>query len=145
MLNFARLNYLFKIDIMDYYINTTMKKGVTFEAAIEKVTAELKKEGFGILTEIDIKSTFEKKLDIEVNKYAILGACSPTYAYEALKEDSKLGVFLPCNIIVEEHDNGTVEVSAINPLAAMMSVKNKKVEAFATDVSQKMRNIINSL
>lgn len=130
---------------MSYYINKTMKEGTTFEKAIESVTAELKKEGFGILTEIDIKSTFKKKLDVDVNKYAILGACNPNYAFNALKEDSKLGVFLPCNVIVEEHDDGKIEVSAIDPLAAMMAVKNKEVEVFAKDVLQKMKNVIDSL
>ncbi len=130
---------------MSYYINKIMKEGTTFESAIEKVTTELKKEGFGILTEIDIQTTFKKKLDIDVNKYVILGACNPNYAYNALKEDSKLGVFLPCNFIVEEHNNGSIEVSAIDPLVAMMAVNNKEVEIFATDVLQKMKNVINSL
>ena len=122
-----------------------MPKGTSFEKAIEKVTEELKKEGFGILTEIDIKATFKKKLDADVNNYAILGACNPNYAFNALKEDSKLGVFLPCNVIVEEHDNGNIEVSAIDPLAAMMAVDNDEVEVFAKDVLQKMKNVINSL
>lgn len=122
-----------------------MQQGTSFEQAIEKVTEELKKEGFGILTEIDIKATFKKKLDADVNNYVILGACNPNYAFNALKEDSKLGVFLPCNVIVEEHDNGNIEVSAIDPLAAMMAVKNKEVEVFAKDVLQKMKNVINGL
>jgi len=130
---------------MSYFINKTMQQGTSFEQAIEKVTEELKKEGFGILTEIDIKATFKKKLDADVNNYVILGACNPNYAFNALKEDSKLGVFLPCNVIVEEHDNGNIEVSAIDPLAAMMAVKNKEVEVFAKDVLQKMKNVINGL
>ena len=129
---------------MSYYINATVKNK-SFDEAIEKVTEELKKEGFGILTEIDIKATFKKKLDADVNNYVILGACNPNYAFNALKEDSKLGVFLPCNVIVEEHDNGNIEVSAIDPLAAMMAVKNKEVEVFAKDVLQKMKNVINGL
>ncbi|MCK4561559.1 MAG: DUF302 domain-containing protein [Flavobacteriaceae bacterium] len=130
---------------MSYYINKIMQEGTTFETAIERVTGELKKEGFGILTEINIQATFKKKLDVDVNKYVILGACNPNYAYNALKEDSKLGLFLPCNVIVEEHNNGRIEVSAIDPLAAMMAVNNKEVEIFATDVLQKMKNVINSL
>lgn len=130
---------------MSYYINKIMKDGTTFENAVERVTTELKKEGFGILTEIDIQKTFKNKLDVNVNKYIILGACNPNYAYDALNEDSKLGVFLPCNVIVEEHNDGKIEVSAIDPLASMMSVNNKKVEVFATDVLQKMKNVINSL
>lgn len=130
---------------MSYYINKIMKDGTTFENAVERVTTELKKEGFGILTEIDIQKTFKNKLDVNVNKYIILGACNPNYAYDALNEDSKLGVFLPCNVIVEEHNDGKIEVSAVDPLAAMMAVNNKKVEIFATDVLQKMKNIINNL
>lgn len=129
---------------MSYFISKTMNN-TTFENAIEKVTIELKKEGFGILTEIDIKSTFKKKLDVDVNNYIILGACNPNYAYDALKVDSKLGVFLPCNVIVEELNNGDVEVSAINPIAAMMAVDNKKVEVFANDVLKKMKNVIDNL
>lgn len=129
---------------MSYFISKTMNN-TTFENAIEKVTIELKKEGFGVLTEIDIKSTFKKKLDVDVNKYVILGACNPNYAYDALKADSKLGVFLPCNVIVEELNNGDVEVSAINPIAAMMAVDNKEVEVFANDVLKKMKNVIDNL
>ena len=102
---------------MSYFINKKIKNGISFENAIEKVTEELKKEGFGVLTEIDIKSTFKKKLDVDMNKYVILGACNPNYAFNALKEDSKLGVFLPCNVIVEEHDNGDIEVAAVDPIA----------------------------
>ncbi|MCF6297783.1 MAG: DUF302 domain-containing protein [Flavobacteriaceae bacterium] len=130
---------------MSYFISRTMKDSINFEQAIENVTAELKKEGFGILTKIDIKSTFKKKLNVDVNQYVILGACNPNYAYDALKEDSKLGVFLPCNIIVEELSNGTVEVSAIDPVAAMMAVNNEQASIFANDVLEKMKTIIGSL
>lgn len=122
-----------------------MKNGISFENAIEKVTEELKKEGFGVLTEIDIKSTFKKKLDVDMNKYVILGACNPNYAFNALNEDSKLGVFLPCNVIVEEHDNGDIEVSAVDPIASMLSVKNEKVEVFAKDVLEKLERVIDNL
>jgi uncharacterized protein (DUF302 family) len=130
---------------MSYYINKKMKNGISFENAIEKVTEELKKEGFGVLTEIDIKSTFKKKLDVDMNKYVILGACNPNYAFNALNEDSKLGVFLPCNVIVEEHDNGDIEVSAVDPIASMLSVKNEKVEVFAKDVLEKLERVIGNL
>ena len=122
-----------------------MDKGMSFENTIERVTDELKKEGFGILTKIDIKSTFKNKLDVDVNKYVILGACNPNYAFNALKEDSKLGVFLPCNVIVEEHDNGAIEVSAVDPIASMLSVKNDKVEVFAKDVLEKLTRVIDNL
>lgn len=122
-----------------------MQSGISFEDAIEKVTRELKKEGFGVLTEIDIKSTFKKKLDVDMNKYVILGACNPNYAFNALKEDSKLGVFLPCNVIVEEQDNGDIEVSAVDPIASMLSVKNEKIEVFAKDVLEKLERVIANL
>ena len=130
---------------MSYYINKKMDGGISFENVIEKVTEELKKEGFGVLTNIDIKSTFKNKLDVDVNKYVILGACNPNYAFNALKEDSKLGVFLPCNVIVEEHDNGVIEVSAVDPIASMLSVKNDKVEVFAKDVLEKLKRVIDNL
>ena len=130
---------------MRYFINKKMQNGISFENAVEKVTEELKKEGFGVLTEIDIKSTFKKKLDVDMNKYVILGACNPNYAFNALNEDSKLGVFLPCNVIVEEHDNGDIEVSAVDPIASMLSVKNEKVEVFAKDVLEKLERVIDNL
>jgi len=130
---------------MSYYINKKMDRGMSFENTIERVTDELKKEGFGVLTKIDIKSTFKNKLDVDVNKYVILGACNPNYAFNALKEDSKLGVFLPCNVIVEEHDNGAIEVSAVDPIASMLSVKNDKVEVFAKDVLEKLTRVIDNL
>jgi len=122
-----------------------MEGGISFEGTVEKVTGELKKEGFGVLTEIDIQSTFKNKLDVDMNKYVILGACNPNYAFNALKEDSKLGVFLPCNVIVEEHDNGEIEVSAVDPIASMLSVKNEKVEIFAKDVLEKLERVIANL
>ena len=130
---------------MSYFINKKMQNGISFESAIEKVTEELKKEGFGVLTEIDIKSTFKKKLDVDMNKYVILGACNPNYAFNALNEDSKLGVFLPCNVIVEELDGGETEISAVNPRAAMMSANNKKVELFADEVLEKLERVIANL
>ncbi len=122
-----------------------MKKGTSFEEAVTKVTDELKKVGFGVLTEIDIQSTFKKKLDVDTEKYVILGACNPHYAYDALKSDSKLGVFLPCNVIVEEHKDGSIEVFAVDPLAAMMAVKNRIVEKFAEEVKQNLEVVVNAL
>jgi len=130
---------------MSYFIGKTMKKGTAFEEAITKVTEELKKVGFGVLTEIDIKSTFKKKLDVNTNKYVILGACNPNYAYDALKSDSKLGVFLPCNVVVEELENGLIEVFAVDPIAAMMAVSNKEVEKFANDVKAKLNIMLDAL
>ena len=124
-----------------YHISKTLE-GVTFEEAIEKVTAELKKEGFGVLTEIDVKETLKKKIDVDFKKYRILGACNPVFAHKALTAEDKIGVFLPCNVIVEEHDNGQVEVSAVDPVASMISVKNDSLGGIATEVRAKLGRVI---
>ena len=129
---------------MSYYINKVLK-GNNFEDAIEQVTVELKKEGFGVLTEIDIKSTLKKKLDVDFKKYKILGACNPHYAYQALQNEDKIGLFLPCNVIVEEHADGTVEVSAVDPIASMISVENKSLGDIAIEIQQKLKNVIDNL
>ena len=129
---------------MKYYFNKVLKNK-SFDQAIELVTAELKKEGFGVLTEIDIKDTLKNKLDVDFKKYKILGACNPHFAFEALKSEDRIGLFLPCNVIVEEHENGEVEVSAIDPIASMSAVKNNNLEEFAAKVQQKLIKVINSL
>jgi len=129
---------------MTYYFNKVLK-GKSFNEAIELVTAELKKEGFGILTEIDIKDTLKSKIDVDFKKYKILGACNPHFAYEALQSEDKIGVLLPCNVIVEEHDNGAVEVSAVNPMASMSTVQNKTLGELASKVQLKLIKVINSL
>ncbi len=107
---------------MNYYFSKILK-GKNFEEAIEYAKAELKEEGFGVLTEINVNETLKKKIDVDFKKYRILGACSPKHAFQALTSEDKIGVFLPCNVIVEEHANGDVEVSAVDPVASMMSVK----------------------
>ena len=129
---------------MSYYINKILK-GKSFDEAIELVTAELKEEGFGVLTEIDVKETFKKKLDVDFKKYKILGACNPKYAYKSIQSEDKMGVLLPCNVVVEEHENGEIEVSAVDPIMVMSVVKNKTVEDVANEVQQKLTNVINNL
>ncbi len=129
---------------MSYYINKILK-GKGFDEAIEQVTAELKKEGFGVLSEIDLKDTFKKKLDIDFKKYKILGACNPSFAYKSLRSEDKIGVLLPCNVIVEEHENGDVEVSAVDPILAMGVVENKTVKDVAYEVQQKLKQVIDNL
>ena len=129
---------------MKYYFNKILK-GKTFEQAIELVTAELKKEGFGVLTEIDVKETLKKKIDVDFKKYKILGACNPHFAYKALQGEDKIGVFLPCNVIVEEHENGDVEVSAVDPVASMMAVKNETLASVAIEVQNKLKSVIANL
>lgn len=128
---------------MNYYFSKTVDED--FETAIENVTEELKKEGFGILTQIDIKETLKKKLDVDFKKYRILGACNPQFAYEALQAEDKIGTMLPCNVIVQEHENGKVEISAVDPVASMMAVKNDSLGDMATQVREKLKRVINNL
>ncbi len=129
---------------MNYYFNIVLK-GISFDEAIVQVTAELKKEGFGVLTEINVKETLKKKLDVDFKKYKILGACNPHFAYKALQSEDKIGVFLPCNVIVEEHENGDVEVSAVDPIASMSAVKNEALGEMALEVQQKLKKVISAL
>ncbi|MCE4566446.1 DUF302 domain-containing protein [Maribellus sp. CM-23] len=129
---------------MSYYFNAVLK-GKSFEEALEIVTAELKKEGFGVLTEIDVSATLKAKIDVDFKKYKILGACNPHFAYKALQNEDKIGVFLPCNVVVEENDNGEVEVSAVDPIASMINVGNEHLGEIAAEVQQKMKNVINNL
>lgn len=113
-----------------------------FESVIARVTEELKKEGFGVLTEIDVKETLKKKLDVDFRKYRILGACNPSFAHQALKAEDKIGVMLPCNVVVQEHENGKVEVSAIDPVASMMAVENDNLTGIAGQVREKLKKVI---
>ena len=129
---------------MKYYYSKTLE-GQSFESAIEKVTEELKKEGFGVLTEIDVQATLKKKIDVDFKKYKILGACNPHFAHEALKNEDKIGVFLPCNVVVEENENGEIEVSAVDPIASMMAVENDSLGSIATEIQQKLKNVIDGL
>ena len=128
---------------MSYYFSKTVDQN--FEDAIEKVTGELKKEGFGILTEIDVKETFKKKLDIDFRKYRILGACNPKMAHQAITAESKIGTMLPCNVIVQELENGKVEVSAVDPVASMSAVENEQLGAVAKQVREGLKRAIYSL
>lgn len=118
---------------------------VPFDEAILKVTEELKKEGFGILTEIDVKETLKKKLDVDFRKYKILGACNPPFAYKALQIEETLGVLLPCNVVVQEKVDNTVQVSFINPLETMKSVGNKLLEEIANEVSTKLQRVLENI
>ncbi len=128
---------------MKYYFNKELKMG--FEEVINKVTKALKEEGFGILTEIDIKDTLRKKLDIDFRNYKILGACNPPFAHKALLAEDKIGTMLPCNVIVQQIDANTVEVAAINPMASMMAVKNDNLNDIAEEITSKLKNAIDSL
>jgi uncharacterized protein (DUF302 family) len=118
---------------------------LSYEQAIEKVTEELKREGFGVLTEIDVKDTLKKKLDVDFRKYKILGACNPPLAYRALQTEETIGVMLPCNVIVQETPRGKVQVSAINPMVAMQTVGNPNLSEVASEVSTKLSRVINNI
>lgn len=127
---------------MSYYFSKTVS--VSFDAAIAKVKEELKKEGFGVLTEINVKETLKEKMNVDFKKYQILGACNPTFAYEALKSEEHIGLMMPCNVIVQEIGSA-VEVSAIDPVASMGAIKNEKLLGIAQQVQGKLKAVIESL
>ena len=128
---------------MSYYFTKIVD--VSFDDAVEKVTVELKKEGFGILTEIDVKETLKKKLNVDFRRYKILGACNPPYAYEALMAENKIGTMLPCNVIVQEIPGGQVEVTAIDPLASMRAVENPVLMEIASEIGNKLKTVIGAV
>jgi len=125
---------------MQYYFNKIVQ--MTFEETIEKVTEELKKEGFGVLTEIDVKAALKKKINVDFRRYRILGACNPSFAYKALLAEDKIGTMLPCNVIVQEREDGKIEVAAIDPIASMQSVKNESLGGIAVEVQSKLKKVI---
>ncbi len=125
---------------MSYYFSKTLQ--TTFDDAVSRVTEELKKEGFGVLTEIDVKETLKKKLNIDFRKYRILGACNPKYAYQALEAEDKIGTMLPCNVIVQEIGGVGVEIAAIDPVASMKAIDNPKLADIAGEMREKLRSVI---
>ncbi|MCK5814602.1 MAG: DUF302 domain-containing protein [Flavobacteriaceae bacterium] len=129
---------------MSYYFDTTIN-GKSFNEVIELVTVELKKEGFGVLTTIDVKQTLKDKIDVDFKNYTILGACNPHFAHKVLSREDKIGVFLPCNVVVQELENGTIEVFAVDPIASMSPVKNESLGIIAVEVQQKLKNVIDNL
>lgn len=128
---------------MRYYFSKKINE--SFEEAVEKVIAVLKSEGFGVLTEIDVKETLKKKLDVDFQKYRILGACNPAFAYKALKAEDKIGTMLPCNVIVQEISEGEVEIAAVDPVASMKAVENPALLEIAKQVQEKLRKVIKRL
>jgi len=128
---------------MSYYFVKNLTS--SFEKAISDVTAELKKEGFGILTEIDVTATLKKKLNVDFPKYTILGACNPPFAYQALQAESKIGTMLPCNVIVQELADGTIDVAAVDPLASMQSIQNPELQGIAEEIQLKLKKVIAQL
>ena len=128
---------------MTYHFSKTLDLGM--DAAVARVTEVLKSEGFGVLTEIDVQKTLKAKIDVDFRPYRILGACNPGFAYQALKAEDKIGTMLPCNVIVQEHAPGKVEVSAVDPIASMQAIANPALGDVATQVRDKLANVIKNL
>ncbi len=128
---------------MSYYFTKTLKEG-SFEEAIERTKEALKKEGFGVIAEIDFQKTLKEKLNVDFRKYRVLEACNPPYALKSLTADDKIGTVLPCNFIVQQID-GKVEVSSINPVAAMAAVENEEMKNIAKEISEKLSRVVDSL
>lgn len=117
-----------------------------FEAAIQNVTEKLKEKGFGVLTEIDVQATLKKKIDVDFHKYRILGACNPHFAHKALLEEDKVGVMLPCNVIVQQKsDSEQVEVSAVDSIASMSAIQNENLGGIANEVRDLLKSVIDEL
>lgn len=128
---------------MSYHLNKKINS--SFDDATTKVKEALQREGFGVISEIDLKEKFKEKLQVDFRNYKILGACNPKLAHQAIEQEPNIGVMLPCNVLLQEHENGEVEVSAINPMESMASVDNPNLSALAEEVSQKLQTAINNL
>jgi uncharacterized protein (DUF302 family) len=129
--------------IMKYHFDGT--PNIPFDAAVDRATEELKKEGFAIMTEIDVKEALRKKLDVDFRRCKILGACNPGFAYKALQVEDKIGVMLPCNVIVQELADGGVEVAAIDPVASIQAIENPELKGVAEQVREKPKKVIEGL
>ena len=127
---------------MSYHFTKTVR--TSFDGAIKKTVDELKKEGFGILTEIDVQETLKKKLDVDFRRYKILGACNPPFAYQALQAEDKIGTMLPCNVVVQERPGG-IEVSAVDPVASMQAIDNPSLAKIAEQVRAKLKSVVDSV
>jgi uncharacterized protein (DUF302 family) len=132
-----------KGNIEPYYFSTTLSG--EFDTIVEKVTAALKSEGFGVITTIDVQKTFKAKLDLDYKKYLILGACNPTFAHKALEAEDKVGTMLPCNVVIQEVGENTYEVAGVNPIASMMAIDNADLAGIAIEVKTKMQAVIEKL
>ena len=128
---------------MKYYYDIKVKD--TFERTKEKVTEALSNEGFGVLTEINVKETFKKKLNVDFRPYVILGACNPSFSHQALQSEDKIGTLLPCNVILQQADKGYIEVAAVNPLESMKMINNPEVAGIADIIRQKLENALNNI
>ena len=128
---------------MSYSFSKTISS--SFDDAIERTKDELEKEGFGVLTEIDVRATLKEKLDVDFQNYRILGACNPSFAYKALQAEKKIGTMLPCNVVVQERAEGYIEVSAVDPTESMKAIDNPDLAAIAGEVRRKLQTFVNNL
>ncbi|MBN8571755.1 MAG: DUF302 domain-containing protein [Ignavibacteria bacterium] len=128
---------------MNYYL--TRKTGLSFDDAIAKMTSALTQEGFGIISEIDVKETFKKKIDVDFRNYKIFGACNPEFAHKAILLEDKIGTLLPCNFIVQEQEEGETEISAVNPLETMSGIDNIKLKVLAYEVGERLKRVLNNI
>ncbi len=128
---------------MNYYYSRKIKGD--FEEIMEKVKKELEKEGFGVLTEINVNETFKKKLDVDFRRYHILGACNAPYAYKAIGTEDKIGTMLPCNVILQQITDDEVEVAAVNPKASMQSVENNELSGIADEIAEKLQKVVQNI
>lgn len=128
---------------MIYHFSKTVQ--ISFDDAVRRITDELKKEGFGVLTEIDVRETLKKKLNVDFRRYKILGACNPQFAFQALQAEDKIGTMLPCNVIVQETAEDAIEISAVDPVASMQAIDNPTLAHIAEQVRAKLRKVIEGL
>jgi uncharacterized protein (DUF302 family) len=128
---------------MSYYFAKTLALG--FDEAVRRTIEGLKQEGFGLITEIDVKETFKKKINVDFRSYRILGACNPTLAHEALQLEDKVGTMLPCNVVVQDVGGGRTEVAAIDPVASMQAIANPRLKQAAEQVGVKLKKVIDGL
>ncbi len=126
-----------------YHFTRTLSGG--FDETIARVIEALGKEGFGVLTEIDVGATLKKKLGVDFRPYRILGACNPQFAYQALQAEDKIGTMLPCNVVVQQRADGVIEVSAVDPVASMMAIDNPVLGGVAGQVRAKLKRVVDSL
>ncbi len=123
----------------------TRKLDISFDQAISRVTEVLAEHGFGVLTTIDVSATLKKKLDVDFRPYTILGACNPLFAYEALQQEGKIGTMLPCNFVVEQNDDGQIEISAVDPVASMQAIQNPHLVKIASNVRDRIQTVVEQL
>ncbi|HEY9090689.1 DUF302 domain-containing protein [Parasphingorhabdus sp.] len=128
---------------MSYYMATTLQ--TSFDEAIKRTEEALKTEGFGVLTRVDVQETLKNKIDVDFRPYTILGACNPSLAHQALQIEDKVGTMLPCNVVVQQKDDGEIEVAAIDPVASMQAISNADLTKAAQTVQDKLSKVIDTL